>query len=483
MIKGAIFDIDGTLLDSMPIWENAGARYLATLGIKAKPDLKERLDALSLPEGAIYMQKEYGLSVSAEDILEGVNQVVKDFYYKEAVMKPGAYALVKRLKENGVKLIIATATDKEMAKAALIRNGIWQDFTGMITCEEAGAGKTSPKVFELARQKLGTKKEETWVFEDSLYAVKTATEAGFPVCSIYDTYSVGNAKEIQKLSNIYVRDFSEIGDYSFSNMKTVLTIAGSDSSGGAGIQADIKTLTVHKVYAMTCITALTAQNTVGITGIMPVPAEFFKKQMKSIFTDIKPDAVKIGMIASKEQAEIIAEYLEKYSIKNVVADPVMISTSGTVLVEETTRKILYEKLYPKVSLLTPNIPETEFLSGIKITDKKTREEAAKVIADRWNCAVLSKGGHSEENADDLLYESFLQEEKKEKAVWFPEERIDNPNTHGTGCTLSSAVAANLAKGFPVEESVKKAKAYISRAIKAMLNLGQGNGPLNHMWDL
>ena len=164
MIKGAIFDIDGTLLDSMPIWENAGARYLATLGIKAKPDLKERLDALSLPEGAIYMQKEYGLSVSAEDILEGVNQVVKDFYYKEAVMKPGAYALVKRLKENGVKLIIATATDKEMAKAALIRNGIWQDFTGMITCEEAGAGKTSPKVFEFARQKLGTKKEETWVF-------------------------------------------------------------------------------------------------------------------------------------------------------------------------------------------------------------------------------------------------------------------------------------------------------------------------------
>ena len=458
MIKGAIFDIDGTLLDSMPIWENAGARYLATLGIKAKPDLKERLDALSLPEGAIYMQKEYGLSVSAEDILEGVNQVVKDFYYKEAVMKPGAYALVKRLKENGVKLIIATATDKEMAKAALIRNDIWQDFTGMITCEEAGAGKTSPKVFEFARQKLGTKKEETWVF-------------------------VGNAKEIQRLSNIYVRDFSEIGDYSFSNMKTVLTIAGSDSSGGAGIQADIKTLTVHKVYAMTCITALTAQNTVGITEIMPVPAEFFKKQMESIFTDIKPDAVKIGMIASKEQAEIIAEYLEKYSIKNVVADPVMISTSGTVLVEETTRKILYEKLYPKVSLLTPNIPETEFLSGIKITDKKTREEAAKVIADRWNCAVLSKGGHSEENADDLLYESFLQEEKKEKAVWFPEERIDNPNTHGTGCTLSSAVAANLAKGFPVEESVKKAKAYISGAIRAMLNLGQGNGPLNHMWDL
>ena len=266
-------------------------------------------------------------------------------------------------------------------------------------------------------------------------------------------------------------------------MKTVLTIAGSDASGGAGIQADIKTLTVHKVYATTCITALTAQNTVGITGIMPVPADFFKKQMESVFTDIKPDAVKIGMIASKEQAEIIAEYLKKYSVKNVVADPVMISTSGTVLVEEATRKILYEKLYSKVSLLTPNIPETEFLSGIKITDKKTREKAARIIAERWNCAVLSKGGHDEDNADDLLYKSFDQEGKKEKVVWYPAERINNPNTHGTGCTLSSAIVANLAKEFSVEESIKRAKEYISGAIGAMLNLGQGNGPLNHMWDL
>lgn len=210
MIKGAIFDIDGTLLDSMPIWENAGARYLATLGIEAKPDLKERLDALSLPEGALYMQKEYALSVSTEDILEGVNQVVKDFYYKEATMKPGVYALIKMLKENGVKLMIATATDAQMAKAALIRNGIWEDFIGMVTCEEAGAGKTSPKVFELAREKMQTKKEETWVFEDSLYAVKTAAKDGFPVCSIYDEYSAENAEEIKRLSDIYVRDFSEI---------------------------------------------------------------------------------------------------------------------------------------------------------------------------------------------------------------------------------------------------------------------------------
>ena len=210
VIKGAIFDIDGTLLDSMPVWENAGARYLATLGIKARSDLKERLDALSLPEGALYMQTEYKLSVTIEEILEGVNQVVKDFYFKEAVLKPGVCDLIQKLKKNQVRLIIATATDAEMAKAALVRNGVWKDFDGMITCEEAGAGKTSPKVFELAREHLQTKKEETWVFEDSLYAVKTASKAGFPVCSIYDAYSRDNTEEIRTFSDIYVKDFYEI---------------------------------------------------------------------------------------------------------------------------------------------------------------------------------------------------------------------------------------------------------------------------------
>lgn len=215
MIKGAIFDIDGTLLDSMPVWESAGARYLATLGIKAKPDLKEKLDALSLPEGALYMQKEYGLSVSTEDILQGIDQVVKDFYYKEATMKPGVLSLLKLLKVNHVKMILATATDADMARAALVRNGIWQDFIGMITCEEAGEGKTSPKIFELAKDRLQTEKEETWVFEDSLYAIKTATEAGFPVCSIYDAYSEKNTGEIRELSNVYVEDFAEITPDSF----------------------------------------------------------------------------------------------------------------------------------------------------------------------------------------------------------------------------------------------------------------------------
>lgn len=213
---------------------------------------------------------------------------------------------------------------------------------------------------------------------------------------------------------------------------------------------------------------------------MPVPPDFFEEQMDSVFSDIKPDAVKIGMIASKEQVEIIAKYLQKYSIKQVVADPVMISTSGTVLVEEKVIEVLYEKLFPNISLLTPNLPETEFLSGGKITDRKTREKAAEIIAKRWNCAVLSKGGHSEENADDFLYEISLKYPKK---VWYPACRINNPNTHGTGCTLSSAIAANLVKGFSMEESVKKAKDYISGAIGAMMNLGQGNGPLDHMWDL
>ena len=479
MIKGAIFDIDGTLLDSMPIWENAGARYLATLGIKAKPDLKERLDALSLPEGAIYMQKEYGLSVSAEDILEGVNQVVKDFYYKEAVMKPGAYALVKRLKENGVKLIIATATDKEMAKAALIRNDIWQDFTGMITCEEAGAGKTSPKVFEFARQKLGTKKEETWVFEDSLYAVKTATEAGFPVCSIYDTYSVGNAKEIQKLSNIYVRDFSEIGDYSFSNMKTVLTIAGSDSSGGAGIQADIKTISALGGYAASVITAVTVQNTLGVHAVQSVLPEIVRGQIEAVMDDLQPVAIKIGMVSDIQIVRTIVDCLREYIPEYIVYDPVMVSTSGRKLMSDETIEEIKRELLPLVTLITPNLDEASVLTDKSIHNIHEMQEAAKRLVDEYQTSVLIKGGHLEgDRMCDLLHTSesifHIYEEKK----------IESNNLHGTGCTLSSAIATNLAKGYPLRESIQHAKSYITQAIIAGkdLHIGHGNGPLWHFPD-
>ena len=256
------------------------------------------------------------------------------------------------------------------------------------------------------------------------------------------------------------------------NMRTALTIAGSDSSGGAGIQADIKTMMANGVYAMSAITALTAQNTTGVTAIMEATEEFLGKELDNIFTDIFPDAVKIGMVSSSGLIIKIAEKLKEYDAKNIVVDPVMVATSGARLISEDAVSTLKEYLFPLAQILTPNIPEAEVLSGMTITSEAEMMEAAKVIGDQYGCAVLLKGGHKVNDANDLLYyEGTCQ--------WFYGKRIDNPNTHGTGCTLSSAIASNLAKGFPMDVSVERAKAYISGALAAMLDLGKGSGPMNH----
>ncbi len=255
-------------------------------------------------------------------------------------------------------------------------------------------------------------------------------------------------------------------------MKTALTIAGSDSSGGAGIQADIKTMTVHGVYAMSAVTALTAQNTTGVYGILEVSPEFLAQQLDCIFTDIVPDAVKIGMISGGELVKVTAEKLKKYGAGHVVVDPVMAASSGDSLVRQETARILQEELFPLAELITPNIPETEILTGRPIRNREDMEQAACQLQQRWGCAVLCKGGHRSRDADDLLY---LQGE----ALWIPGERIDNPNTHGTGCTLSSAIASNLALGCSLWEAVCRAKKYLSGALKAGLDLGKGSGPLNH----
>lgn len=258
-------------------------------------------------------------------------------------------------------------------------------------------------------------------------------------------------------------------------MRTALSIAGSDSGGGAGIQADIKTMISNGVYAMTAITALTAQNTMGVTGIMEVSPEFLKKQIDAVFEDIRPDAVKVGMVASTELIKVIAERLRYYEASNIVVDPVMGSTSGSSLIKSDAVEVLTGELFPIASVVTPNIPEAEVLSGMKIIDKNDMLTAAKKIGDDYGCAVLLKGGHSINDANDLLY-------SEGKNTWFIGERIDNPNTHGTGCTLSSAIASNLAKGFSLEDSVMKAKKYISLALADMLDLGKGKGPLNHGFD-
>lgn len=255
-------------------------------------------------------------------------------------------------------------------------------------------------------------------------------------------------------------------------MKVALTIAGSDSSGGAGIQADIKTMIANGVYAMSAITALTAQNTTGVFAIQEVETNFMKQQLDTVLTDIVPDAVKIGMVASKELISTIAERLEYYKMKNIVVDPVMVATSGAKLINEEAIEALKEYLFPLAALLTPNIPEAEVLADRKIETAEDMIEAAKKISETYNCAVLCKGGHQLNDANDLLYEEGSYK-------WFNGKRIDNPNTHGTGCTLSSAIASNLAKGYNLHTSVEKAKQYISLALADGLDLGKGSGPMNH----
>ena len=259
-------------------------------------------------------------------------------------------------------------------------------------------------------------------------------------------------------------------------MRTALTIAGSDSSGGAGIQADIKTMTVNGVFAMSAITALTAQNTTGVTDILEATPAFLEKELDAVFTDIFPDAVKIGMVSSAELITVIADKLRQYGARHVVVDPVMVATSGAKLLRSDAIEVLKERLLPLAEVLTPNIPEAEILADMKIESPADMETAARTICEKYGCAVLCKGGHDLNDANDLLW-------KDGKGRWFNGRRIDNPNTHGTGCTLSSAIASNLAKGMELDAAVERAKAYISGALAAMLDLGKGRGPMNHMFDL
>lgn len=259
-------------------------------------------------------------------------------------------------------------------------------------------------------------------------------------------------------------------------MRIVLTIAGSDCSGGAGIQADIKTITAHKLYAASAVTALTAQNTTGVFGILECTPEFLRNQLQSVFSDVFPDAVKIGMLASAALIEVVADVLTQYRPHNIVVDPVMTATSGNDLLGMPAREALKEKLLPLADLITPNLPETETLCGRKLETEQEIEAAAKELSEAYRAAVLIKGGHREHRADDLLYDT-------KDAVWFRGDRLENPNTHGTGCTLSSAIACRLAEGYSMTKSVHLAKEYLTGAIRAGLDLGKGNGPLEHSWWL
>ncbi len=259
-------------------------------------------------------------------------------------------------------------------------------------------------------------------------------------------------------------------------LKTALTIAGSDSSGGAGIQADIKTMTMHGVFAMSAVTALTAQNTLGVKSIMEATPEFLSDELDSVFSDIYPDAVKTGMVASSALIRTISNKLREYSARNIVVDPVMVATNGAKLICDEAIETLREELLPMATVLTPNIPEAEVLSRMKIRTERDMEESARTIYESYGSAVLLKGGHDLNDANDLLWSEKGPE-------WFRGRKVENPNTHGTGCTLSSAIASNLALGRTLSDSVKRAKDFLSGALASMLDLGKGKGPMNHMFSL
>ncbi len=258
-------------------------------------------------------------------------------------------------------------------------------------------------------------------------------------------------------------------------MKSVLSIAGSDSSGGAGIQADIKTIEAHLLFAQTAITALTAQNTTGVYGVLDIDPEFVAQQIRVVFDDIRPDAVKIGMVSSPQIVDAIADALVECGATNIVVDPVMVATSGSELSSDGAVAALRERLIPLATVITPNIPETRVLSGKAVTSRSEQEEAARAIAHDAGVAVLAKGGHGENDANDVL---VLPDGS---VRWFEGERIATGNTHGTGCTLSSAIACGLAEGLSLEDSVLRAKGYVTGALGAGLDLGRGSGPLDHMW--
>lgn len=469
MIKGAIFDLDGTLIDSMFIWDNVGEDYLKLFGKEPKENLYEVFRSYTLEQAAQYYRDHYDINLSVDEIIKGVNDMVAETYRTKVTLKPGVVDFLKRLQSRGIRMCVATVTDRYIAEDVLKRLGIYEYFSEIFTCAEVGFGKENPEIYRKALKHLGTAKEETVVFEDVLHAIKTAKCDGFKVAAVYDSHEPMQ-EEIKEISDYYITDFA--GFCFMTKMKTVLTIAGSDSSGGAGVQADIKTMTMNGVYAMSAITALTAQNTLGVRSISESTPESLKEQLDAVFEDIFPDSVKIGMVSSGELIDVIAEKLWFYNAKNIVVDPVMIATSGYALIKTDAIEALIRKLLPVATLVTPNIPEAEILSDMKICNKDDMKKAAELIEKSYGCKVLLKGGHSISDANDLLCENG-------RFIWFDGKRIDNPNTHGTGCTLSSAIASNLAKGYSITESVGMAKAYLSDALAAGLDLGRGSGPLKH----
>ncbi len=285
-----------------------------------------------------------------------------------------------------------------------------------------------------------------------------------------------------------------------SKVPAVLSIAGSDSSGGAGIQADIKTITAHRLYAETAITAITAQNTLGVTAVQNISPDIVAAQIDAVFDDIRPSAVKIGMVSSAEIIEVIADRLSAWDAQNIVVDPVMVATSGARLIAEDatealTRRLFTEdaaealtrRLFPLATVITPNIPEAMALLDYEVDSERTQQNAAMLLTRRFGCASLVKGGHFVNEANDVLAEPAPLDDEGNHlgdplTTWFRHKRIETGNTHGTGCTLSSAIACALAQGMDLADAVNAGKAYLTGALAAGFDMGKGSGPVNHMWQ-
>lgn len=259
-------------------------------------------------------------------------------------------------------------------------------------------------------------------------------------------------------------------------MKTVLTIAGSDPFGGAGLQADLKTFTAHDVYGMTAITLLSAQNSVGFFEAKVADIEMLEKQIDSIFEDIIPDAIKTGMLLNSDVIKLVAKKIKQYNPKNLLIDPVMVAHRTIILIDEDARDTMINELIPLAYIITPNIGEAEIISEMKITNKEEMLEATKKIHEKFGCIVYTKSGVSVEDADDLLY-------TKDGYKWIKGDLIDTKNTRGTGCSLSAAIISNLAKGKEIEEAVSEAKRYVSKGLESKIQIGNGRGPIHHSFDI
>lgn len=480
-MSGAIFDFDGTLFESMGLWDNLVVKILLNKGITPKPDLREVTKTMTIAEVAQLYIDDYGVEGTVEQLSQEAVDMVKDAYINDILPKPGAEKLLKNMQAQGIRMTIATTSPRKEVTAALKRTGLLKYFDNIFVAPEVGIGKDSPEIYYRALLAMGTRKEATWVFEDAAHGVITARDAGFKVCAVKEWSAADQEEEIKKNANVFVdslEDVEVVKDTSqpdYSQLKSVVTIAGSDSSGGAGVQADLKTFAAQKVFGQSVITALTAQNTMGVHGVLPIEPDFVKAQLDAVFTDIYPDAVKIGMVDNVEIIKTIASALQEYQAKNIVVDPVMVATSGGKLMQDDATEAIVTYLFPLADVVTPNLSEAQALCGFKVTTREDMERAAQEIAKHTSGAVLIKGGHLDDTADDLVWYNG-------SATWISGERFDNDNTHGTGCTLSSAIAAQLAQGRSVVDAVIAGKRFVSGAIAAGLNIGKGHGPLDHMYQ-